>query len=186
LGAFYPGEGGYASVPAEDVGREPAVWEGLKRALHSRAIQIEDLGERQGFPAIKSLRPQPIPLNVKVLLVGRPQLYALLQTYDEEFPELFKVKADFDTRMACTDENISEFLRFLCTLCCNEGLRHMDSSAVAKVLEHAMRLAEDQTKLSTQFGTLADLIREAHFWAQHDNATVVSATHVRQAIEAKV
>jgi lon-related putative ATP-dependent protease len=185
-GAFHHANGGYLVLPAEDVVRDPASWEGVKRALHSRAIQIEELGERLGFPAIKSLRPQPIPLDVKVLLVGRPQLYAQLQSYDEEFPELFKVKADFDTRMACNDENIGDFLRFVCTLCCKEGLSHMDSSAVAKILEQAMRLAEDQTKLSTQFGTLADLIREAHFWAQHENVSVVSAVHVRQAIEAKV
>jgi lon-related putative ATP-dependent protease len=185
-GAFHRANGGYLVLPAEDVVRDPVSWEGVKRALHTRAIQIEELGERLGFPAIKSLRPQPIPLDVKVLLVGRPQLYALLQTYDEQFPELFKVKADFDTRMACNDENIFDFLRFVCTLCCSEGLSHMDSSAVAKVLEYAIRLAEDQTKLSTQFGTLADLIREAHFWARHEDAPLVSAAHVRQAIEAKV
>lgn len=185
-GAFHRANGGYLVLPAEDVVRDPVSWEAVKRALHTRAIQIEELGERLGFPAIKSLRPQPIPLNVKVLLVGRPQLYALLQSYDEEFPELFKVKADFDTRMACNDENIVDFLRFVCTLCCHEGLSHMDSSAVAKVLEHAMRLAEDQTQLSTQFGTLADLIREAHFWARQEEAPIVSAAHVRKALEAKV
>ena len=121
-----------------------------------------------------------------MLLVGRPQLYALLHAHDEEFPELFKVKADFDTRMACNDENVQDFLRFLCTLCCKEGLRHLDHSAVAKILEHALRLAEDQTQLSTQFGTLADLVREAHFWARQEEAPFVSAAHVRKAIEEKV
>jgi len=185
-GALHRANGGYLVLPAEDLVRDPVSWEGMKRALRSREIPIEELGERMGFVATKSLRPQPIPLDVKVLLVGRPQLYALLHTQDEEFPELFKVKADFDTRMACSDENVQDFLRFLCTLCCKEGLQHMDSSAVAKVLEQAVRLAEDQTKLSTQFGTLADLVREAHFWARQEEASFVSAAHVRKAIEAKV
>jgi lon-related putative ATP-dependent protease len=185
-GALHRANGGYLVLPAEAVVRDPVSWEGVKRALRSREIPIEDLGERMGFVAIKSLRPQPMPLDVKVLLVGHPQLYALLHAHDGEFPELFKVKADFDTRMACNDENIQDFLRFLCTLCCKEELRHMDHSAVAKVLEHAVRLAEDQTKLSTQFGMLADLVREAHFWARQEEVPFVSAAHVRKAIEAKV
>lgn len=185
-GSLHRANGGYLVLPAEDLVRDPISWEGVKRALRSREISIEELGERMGFVAIKSLRPQPIPLDVKVLLVGRPQLYALLHTHDEDFPELFKVKVDFDIRMACNDENVQDFLRFLCTLCCKEGLRHMDRSAVAKVLEQAVRLAEDQTQLSTQFGTLADLVREAHFWARQDEAPFVSAVHVRKAIEEKV
>lgn len=183
-GSLHRANGGYLVLPVEDVLRNLLSWDGLKRALHSREIQIEELAERLGFISTKSLRPQPIPLDVKVVLVGRPLLYYLLHAYDDEFPELFKVKADFDTRMDRNDNNTQDFLSFLCTFCQKENLKHLDSSAVAKLLEHASRLAEDQEKLSTHFGALADIIREAHFWAQ--NALHVSAKHVQKALDEKV
>jgi len=139
-----------------------------------------------GFLATKSLRPQPIPIFIKVVLVGRPLLYYLLHTYDEEFPELFKVKADFDTRMACKDENIQDFLALISTFCNKEKLLHLDGGAVAKLLEQSARLVEDQEKLSTHFGALGDIIREANFWARQESATQISATHIRQALDAKI
>ncbi|MDZ7291205.1 MAG: AAA family ATPase [candidate division KSB1 bacterium] len=185
-GSFHRANGGYLVMPVEDVLRNLLSWDGVKRALRSGVIEIEEIGERLGYMATKSLRPQPIPHNVKVVLVGRPLLYYLLHSYDEEFPELFKVKADFDTRMALTDENIRDFISFLCTFCQKENLQHLDSSAVAKVLEYSSRLAEDQEKLSTHFGALADIIREANFWALQENATRISARHVQKAIEAKI
>jgi lon-related putative ATP-dependent protease len=136
--------------------------------------------------ATKSLRPQPIPLSIKVVLVGRPLYYYLLHTYDEEFPELFKVKADFDTRMARSEENIQDFVAFLSTFCNKEKLKHLDGAAVAKLLEHSSRLVEDQEKLSTHFGALADIIREANFWALQDGEAQVRASHVNKALEAKI
>lgn len=185
-GSLHRANGGYLVLPAEGVLRDPMSWEGLKRALRGGEIYVEEIGERMGFPAIKSLRPQPIPLEVKILLVGPPELYYALYAQDEDFPELFKVKADFDTRMECNDENVRDFLRFLCTLCCKEGLRHLDGSAVAKLLEHSLRLAEDQSKLSTEFGSLADIVREAHFWARQEKAPLVTAIHVRKAVQEKL
>jgi predicted ATP-dependent protease len=164
-GSLHRANGGYLVLPIEDVLRSLLSWDGLKRALRSREIFIEELGERLGFIATKSLRPQPIPLDVKVVLVGHPIFYYLLHAYDEEFPELFKVKADFDTRMDASPENIRDFLKFLCTFCQKERLKHLDNTAVAKLLEHAARLAEDQQKLSTHFGAIADIIREANYWA---------------------
>lgn len=185
-GSLHRANGGYLVVPADGVLRDPMSWEGLKRALRSGEIYVEEIGERMGFPAIKTLRPQPIPLDVKILLVGPPEQYYALYAQDEDFSELFKVKADFDTRMECNDDSVRDFLAFLCTLCCKEGLQHLDSSGVAKLLEHAVRLAEDQTKLSTEFGSLADIVREAHFWARQEKAPLVTATHVRKAVEEKL
>jgi lon-related putative ATP-dependent protease len=185
-GSLHQANGGYLVLPAEDVLRNFLSWDGLKRALRSREIQIEEPGERLGFVATKSVRPQPIPLDVKVVLVGSPLLYYLLHAYDEEFSELFKVKADFDTRMARDEENVQDFLAVLCTFCNKEKLKHLDAGAVAKLLEYASRLAEDQEKLSTHFGALADIVREAHFWALHEDAPYVSARHVCKALDEKV
>jgi lon-related putative ATP-dependent protease len=185
-GSFHRANGGYLVMPVEDVLRNLLSWDGVKRTLRSGVIEIEEIGERLGYMATKSLRPQPIPLHLKVVLVGRPLLYYLLHAYDEEFPELFKVKADFDTRMALNEENIRDFISFLCTFCQKEKLKHLDSSAVVKILEHSSRLAEDQEKLSTHFGALADIIREANFWATQDGAAQVGAPHVRKALEAKI
>ncbi len=185
-GAFHRANGGYLVLPIEDLLRNLLSWDGVKRALRSGEIEIEEIGERLGFLATKSLRPQPIPLSIKVVLVGRPLLYSLLHNYDEEFPELFKVKADFDTRMECKAENIQDFLALISTFCNKEKLLHLEGSAVAKLLEQSARLVEDQEKLSTHFGALADVIREANFWARQENSTQISDKHIRQALEAKI
>jgi lon-related putative ATP-dependent protease len=185
-GSLHRANGGYLVLPIEDVLRSLLSWDGLKRALRSREIFIEELGERLGFIATKSLRPQPIPLDVKVVLVGHPIFYYLLHAYDEEFPELFKVKADFDTRMDASAENIKDFLKFLCTFCQKERLKHLDNTAVAKLLEHAARLAEDQQKLSTHFGAIADIIREANYWALQEGSSHIRARHVQRALDEKV
>jgi len=185
-GSLHRANGGYLVLPVEDLLVNPFSWEGLKRALRSREIQIEEIGERLGFLTTKSLRPQPIPLDVKVVLVGRPLLYYWLYWLDEEFAELFKVKADFDVRMDATEENVRDFVAFLCTLCRKERLKHFDLGGAVKVLEYATRLAEDQQKLSTHFGAIADLVREANFWATQANAPRITAEHVQKALEEKV
>lgn len=185
-GSFHRANGGYLVMPMEDVLRNLLSWEGVKRALRSGEVEIEEIGERLGYMATKSLRPRPIPINIKVVLVGRPMLYYLLHAYDEEFPELFKVKADFDTRMASSEENIQDILAFLPAFCDKEKLQHLDNTAMAKVLEYSARLAEDQEKLSAHFGALADIIREANFWALQAGATRISAVHVQKALDAKI
>ena len=185
-GSLHRANGGYLVVPAEDVVQNLGTWDGLKRALRSQMIQMEDLSERMGFTVTRTLRPEPIPLDVKVVLVGRPLLYYLLHANDEEFSELFKVRADFDTSMESSQENTRDFVTFLCTFCCKEQCRHLDSSAVAKLLEHAARMAGDQEKLSTQFGELADVVREADFWAREEGSSYVVASHIQRAIQEKV
>jgi len=184
-GSLLQANGGYLVLRAEDLLRNLFSWDDLKRALRSGKIEIEEPGERLGFMATKSVRPQPIPLDVKVVLIGSPLLYYLLHASDDEFSELFKVKADFDTSMARDGENVQDFLGVLSTFCHKAKLKHLDASAVAKLLEHASRLAEDQEKLSTHFGALADVIREAHFWALQEGASHIGAAHVRKALDEK-
>ena len=185
-GSLHRANGGFLVVPVEDVLRNLFSWDSLKRALRSREIQIEEPGEKLGFLTTKSLRPEPVGFDIKVVLIGHPMLYYLLHAYDEEFPELFKVKADFDTRMECTDENIQDFVALLSTFCRKENLKPLNGSAVARLLEHAARLAEDQEKLSTHFGALVDVVREAHFWTKQEGAARVGAAHIQKSIDQKV
>lgn len=185
-GSLHKANGGFLVLPVEDLLRNTFSWDGLKRALRSHTIEIEDLGDRLGFLTTKSLRPQPMPLHVKVVLIGRPLLYGLLHAYDDEFSELFKVKADFDTEMPSTDKNVRDFVSFLTMLCKKEKLASLDAGAVAKILEHAARLAEDQAKLSTHFGAIADVVREAQYWAAQDHAQCIAAPHVQKALDQKV
>jgi len=182
-GSLHRANGGYLVIPIDEVLRNLFSWDSLKRALRNKEIAIEDAGERLGFFTTKSLRPEPIPLNVKIILIGIPLLYHILYTFDEDFSELFKVKADFDTLMDRTDKNIKDYASFVCTVCEEEGLQHLDSSALAKLAEHGARLAQDQDKLSTRFGEISDTIREASFYATQENARYVTGAHVKQAIE---
>jgi len=182
-GALHQANGGHLVMHVEELLPNAFSWDSLKRALANREIAIEDASERLGFMTTKSLRPEPIPLRVKVILIGRPDVYNLLRAYDEDFAELFKVKADFDTRMDRTDENVRDYAAFVCSLCEREGLKHLDSSALSRIVEHGARIAEDQEKLSTRFGEIADVIREAGYYAAQEEAQYVSAAHVQKAID---
>ncbi len=184
-GTLHRANGGYLVLPAEELLRNVFAWDSLKRALRNKEIAVEEAGERLGFVATKSLRPEPIPLDVKIVLIGQHRPYYSLYTWDEDFSELFKVKADFDTRMARTDENIKDYAAFVCTLCCEESLKHLDGSALAKVIEHSSRLAEDKEKLTARFGEISDIIREANFYATQEDAAYVTAVHLQKAIEEK-
>lgn len=185
-GSLHRANGGYLVLPMEDVLRNFHSWDGLKRAIKAEEVEIEELAERLGYLAIKSLKPRPIPLVVKVILVGRTQFYHLLHALDEEFPELFKVKAEFDIRTEFNDESVRDYLSFICTYVKDRKLRPMDGSAIARLLEHAMRLADDQRKLSTHFGALADLICEAQYWAVQEDSATVTTDHVRKALDEKI
>ncbi len=185
-GSLHRANNGYLILPVEDLLRNPFSYEGLKRALKSEHINIEELEERLGYITSKTLKPEPIPMNIKVVLIGDPYLYEQLYVLDMEFNQLFKVKADFDTTMEWTEENIEQYAAFVCTLCQKENLKHLDSSALAKLIEHSSRLAEDQQKLSTRFADVADVIREANYYAAEENSNLVTGTHVKKAIEEKV
>jgi len=185
-GALHRANGGYLVLSTEDLLRNPFSYESLKRALRNREIAIEDLVERLGFVTAKTISPEPIPLDVKVLLLGSPFHYYILYTFDEDFREVFKVRADFDSRMERVPETERLYCSFICTLSQKEGIRPFTAEAAAKAVELGSRMAEDQRKLSTRFGDLADVLREADYWAGVDGSPRVEAVHVQKAIEKKV
>jgi lon-related putative ATP-dependent protease len=182
-GALHRANGGYLVLPVQEVLRNPFAWDGLKRALENQEIAIEDAGDRLGFISTKSLRPEPVTLDLKVILIGDPGLYYLLHAVEDDFSELFKVKADFDVEMDRTDSSIRDFASFVCTVCEEEELKHLDGAALAALVEHGSRLAGDQAKISTRFGQIADVIREASFYATQDGSEYVAPAHVKQAID---
>ncbi|MFN8485039.1 MAG: ATP-binding protein [Anaerolineae bacterium] len=182
-GALHRANGGFLVVRIVDVLLAPFAWDALKRALISREIRIENLGEQYTSIPTTSLRPEPIPLNLKVILIGTPQVYSLLYQLDEDFQELFKVKVDFAPDMAWTDDHTMNYAAFISRRVADYGLRHFDRTAVARVVEYGARLREDQRKLSTRLLDIADVVTEASFWAARADHALVTAADVDQAIE---
>jgi lon-related putative ATP-dependent protease len=185
-GSLHKANNGFLIIPVEDLLRNPFSYEALKRAIRDKNIVIEEPQERYGFISTKSLKPEPIPLDIRVILIGNPYLYQQLFILDTDFSELFKVKAEFDTSMERTEENVKKYAAFVCTLCEKENLKHLEQSALAKLIEYSQRIAEDQQKLSTRFAEVGDIIREANFYAVQDKSDAVTEKHVKKAIEEKI
>lgn len=185
-GSLHKANGGYIVIDALSLLKNLFSYDALKRALRSKEIRIEDVWEQYRLITTTTLRPEPIPLDVKIILTGTPFLYYILYNYDDEYRELFKVKADFDIRMPRNKENILKYAQFV-TLCQKEEeLLPFHRSAIAKIVEYGSRLAEHQEKLSTQFSSIADIVRESHFWAKKNGKDVVYAVHVNKALEQRV
>ncbi|NOX20137.1 MAG: AAA family ATPase [Nitrospirae bacterium] len=184
-GALHKANGGYLVINALDLLRNLFSYDALKRAIRNREVKIEDIWEQYRLVTTSMLKPEPIPLDVKVILIGNPYIYYLLYNLDEEYKELFKVKADFDTTMERTDENLIKYASFVATKSKEEGLLPFDATGVAKIVEYGSRLAEHQGKLSSKFSEISDLIRESHYWATKDGADLVSAKHVEKALNEK-
>lgn len=164
-GSMLQANGGYLILQALDLMRQPFSWEALKRVIKTGAVTIEDPSEFFGF-ATAGLRPEPIPVSVKVILVGTAGIYHLLQAYEEDFSKLFKVKADFDVEVAHDERQNRQYARFIAKLCREENLPHFGADAVAEVIRQGFRLADRHDKLSLRFGLISDLIREAGYWAK--------------------
>jgi len=182
-GALHKANGGYLVVEALKLLTEPFAWEGLKRALRKREIVIESLGQVYSMISTVSLEPEPIPLEVKVVLIGERQLYYLLSSADPEFNELFKVSADFEDEMGRDPENALAYARVMAEVAHDEKLRPFDRRAVARVVEHGSRLVEDATKLSTHMQSVTDLLREADYWAGEAGREVVGYDDVQRALD---
>lgn len=185
-GALHVANGGYLILNARDVLGSPGSWEGLKRAVKTRQVRIEDPYEAFGFLLPQGLRPEPIPLDVKVIVVGDNALYQLLARLDEEFWELFRVKADFDFEIERTPENLEAYAAFICGCCNTEGLLHFDPTGVARVAEYGARLVADQEKLSSRFGQVKEIVVEADYWARQRKHALVTGDDVEKAVEEKV
>jgi predicted ATP-dependent protease len=185
-GALGKANGGYVLLSANDVLMNPGVWPALKRAIKNKEVRIEDPFEQFGLIAPQGLRPEPMPINVKVVLTGDAVLYQLLSMYDEDFWEIFKVKADFDFEIKKTKDNMLAYAAFL-SGCCEEcEARHFDPSGVAKIIEYSARIVADQERLSSRFAQVKEWIEEANYWASQDNAKFISASHVEKAIDERL
>ncbi len=185
-GALHRANGGYLLLDVHRLLSQPFAWEGLKRALRSREAKIESLGQMLSLVSTVSLEPEPIPLDVKVVLFGERILYYLLCEYDPDFSELFKVAADFEEEIDRSADSHQLYARLIATLAQREKLLPFDRGAVARVIEHAARSAEDAEKLSTHMRGLADLLREADFFAREAPDEKVAAVHVQQAIDGRI
>jgi lon-related putative ATP-dependent protease len=185
-GALHRANGGYLVLDVHKVLLQPYAWEQLKRALRSRELRIESLQQIFGLISTVSLEPEPIPIDVKLVLVGERMLYYLLYAYDPDFAELFKVEVDFEEQMDRSPENDLLYARLIGSLARKEGLRHFDRTAVARVIEYSARLIGDAEKLSTHMRSIADLLREADYWAGQTGHEVITASDVQQAIEAQI
>ncbi|MET3999888.1 putative ATP-dependent protease [Marinobacterium sp. MBR-109] len=182
-GALHRANGGYLVVDAQKLLSFPFAWEGLKRALRNREIRIDPLEKMYGISGTRSLEPEPIPLNVRVVLIGDRRLYYLLKHYDPEFTTLFKVYADFAEGFDRERENLEGFIGLITMLVREEGLTHFDRSALEAVIEHSSRQMDDSEKLSLNRGQLIDLLREASFWALRQGASLTGRNHVQKAID---
>ncbi len=185
-GALHLANGGYLLLDALKLLTQPFSWEALKRALSKREIRIESLGQMYSLVSTVSLEPEPIPLDVKVVVFGDRLLYYLLADHDPEFSELFKVCADFEDEVPRSADNHLLYARLIATLARRDQLRPFDRQAVARTIEHCARRAEDAEKLSTHMESLADLVREADFWAGESARAAVAGEDVERAIQAQI
>ena len=184
-GALHEANGGFLVVEAKDLLNQQSSWEALKRALKSKKITMDPPSSDGMMTTI--LEPEAIPLNVKVVLMGEPELYYMLAENDPDFMELFKVEANFFPYMEKTQENISKYARLIATQARRNKLRPLQKDAVARLIEHASRLAEDSQKLTAHIASISDLIREANYCALTDSKSpVITRSHVDQAIISKI
>jgi ATP-dependent Lon protease len=183
-GSLHAANGGYLVLNATDLfGESPVVWHALKRTL--RTGRLELLADPSSFLGPPALKPQPVCISVKVVLIGDAHLYSLLYAYDEDFKKIFKVRADFDTEMAHGEDNVRQYGAFVQRLVGEEGILPYHRTGLARVVEYGGRLAGRQDKLSTRFHQIADLLREASYFARKAGGDLVRAEHVDQALEEK-
>ena len=183
-GAIHKANGGYLILQAKDLLQDPFAWGALKKALKYKEAVVENIGEQSRYVPTVTLKPQPIPLNVKVILIGSFFYYQFLAA-DEDFRKLFKVNVDFDVEMDRTRENIRNYVSFIASMCENENLKHFNCEGLAKVVEYGSRLADNQNKLSTRFNIVSEIVYEASALAEADNSEYVEGKHVNQSIKNK-
>lgn len=184
-GLFHKANGGYLIVQAQDILTNVQSWEALRRVIKTKEISMENLREQLGAITMPTLKPEPIPCNIKIIMIGSGYYYDLLSDYDEEFGKLFKIRADFDYEMECTNKNINDIASFIRSFVDKEKTQHFDASAVAKVVEYSSRIAERQNKLSTRFNQIAEILCEAATWAKIQKDNIITAMHVDKAVEEK-
>lgn len=185
-GSVHRANGGYLIVNAIDILRNIFVYDSLKRMIKNKEARIEDVWEQYRQVSSATLKPEPIPVNIKLVIVGDPFIYYLLYNLDNEYRKLFKVKADFDNVLPKTEDNIQKYAHFVATRCREDGVAPFDRGAVARVVEYGCRLSGDKEKLSARFNEIKSMVVEAGYWAKSGGATAVTALHVEKAIKERV
>lgn len=181
-GSLHKANGGVLLMDAQKVLEQPYVWDGIKRALRARKLSFTSLEKEVTLTGTVSLDPEPIPLDVKIILFGDYRTYQLLQHYDPEFSELFRVTADFEDEMTRSAESELHYARFISSVVHDNGMLHCDRKAIARIIEHSSRLAGDQTKLSLHSAHIANLLRESNYVAKQANSNMIRSTHVEEAL----
>lgn len=185
-GALHRANGGYLLVDARRLLLSPFAWEGLKRAIKAREIRVEQPTEVATLVSTQTLDPEPIPLDVKVVLFGDRELYYLLADRDPDFPRLFKVQADFDDTIARSSENDNAYARLIASVVKEHGLKPVDAAGVARIIDEGARLAADREKLSIELGRIADIVREADYWSSEAGRKITGRQDVVKAIEEQI
>ncbi|MFA5384911.1 MAG: ATP-binding protein [Eubacteriales bacterium] len=182
-GAIHRANGGYLVLQAKDVFQDPFAWDALKKAIKNRQTVVTNIGEQYRIIPTASLRPEPIPVDVKIVLIGNYYIYHILNAYDEDFQKFFRLKVDFDNEMPRTSENLNYYAAFVGEVCRRENLTHFDRSGLAELIEFGSRLSGSQKKLSTCFNDIVQIVYEADIWARAEGASYICAPHVRRAFE---
>jgi lon-related putative ATP-dependent protease len=185
-GALHKANGGYLLIDARKLLLSPFAWEALKRAIKSREIRIEQPSEVSGLISTQTLDPEPIPLDIKVILFGDRELYYLLSQFDPDFHRLFKVQADFDDTIVRSPENDQAYSRLIASIVKEHGLKPVDAAGVARIIDEGARLADDREKLSIEIGRIADLVREADYWANEAGRDTIQRDDVVRAIDESI
>lgn len=184
-GSLQKANGGFLIIHAKDLLTNPFCWDTLKRALINQEIIVENIGEQYRSVPIITLKPEAVELDLKIIMIGSPYIYYLLYNYDEEFSELFKIKADFDTEMKRNSNNIAKFADFISSVINRDQLKEFSAAAVAAMIDFSSRLTGDRKKLSTKFNEIIDILIEADVWANSFSEDIVSASSVKKAIAEK-
>lgn len=185
-GSCLKAAGGYLILQAHQLLRDYFAWEALKKIIRYKKVKIENIAEQYGFIPTSGLKPEAVPIDLKVIIVGNPLFYHLLFIYDEDFRKLFKVKADFDTSVKKSEDFIKRYALFVARKCKEDKLLAFGKEAVAKVIDYASRLISHKEKLSVRFLEIVDLIKQADFWARKEGAAKVAPAHVKLALEEKI
>lgn len=185
-GALHHANGGFLIIEALQLLLRPFAWEALKRALRNKHVRIESLSDQYRFVSTVTLEPEPVPLDVKVVLIGNPFIYYLLYEHDEDFGKLFKVQADFSTEIDRDDDALQQYVQFIAHVAQRDGLLPFERSAVARIIEQGAELAGDQQKLTVRLLDIADMLRESSYWAQKSRRKKVKAQDVAYALQQRI
>ncbi len=181
-GLFHQANGGFLILQVTDVLANPQSFEAIKRTLKTRQILIENIKEQMGLVAVSALKPEPIPINVKIILVGSAEIYQLLYNYDRDFKKYFKIKAEFDEQMDWNNDNVQRLAQYIGAFCNKEGINHFDRTGVAEVVNYSSWVVQDQRKLTTRFSEIVNILGEAGTWSRIEGSPLVTERHVKKAI----